>query len=572
MANRHSYQSLEDGVLYVENDNIKKTLGVFFRKLKSLGWILAGIIFMISTILLGFMTYKESGNIITDPDLIVASSGAVASELIICSQFGVDVLKEGGNAVDAAIASMLCVGTINAFSAGIGGGGFMLVRLPNGTSEVIDFRETAPGAATEDMFVRDSKLARIGGLSIGIPGEVAGMKLAHEKYGKLSWKRLFEPSINISRDGFPVPPELGIRLEMFRHVIISNPQLAAIYAPNGDVLKQGEILYRTNYSITLEKIADDYTDFYNGSIARSLVKTIKASGGLMTLEDLADYRPVLREPVVGYYHGRKVITTPEPASGAILIFMLNILEGYELNKSSLTGINLHRLVETLKFGFARRTELGDAAFFENKTAHELRILDIISKKYASIVRKNITDDRTHETEYYNPVYAETNDHGTTHLSTVDKDDMAVAFTSTVVDPNTGIILNDQLDDFSIPGGPDIFGMFPSPYNFIAPGKKPLSSTVPTIIEKDGKFEMTLGGSGGTKILTAVLEAFVESGFPFELLNDLVDIGHIIQIANINNRMFSCMVQAVRKFENGTIHGNFGFIQQSFIETFTLRAN
>ncbi|CAG8542906.1 10404_t:CDS:10 [Acaulospora morrowiae] len=288
-----------------------------------------------------------------------------------------------------------------------------------------------------------------------------------------------------------------------------------------------------------------------GSIAKSLVKAIKASGGLMTLEDLADYRPVLREPVVGYYHGRKVITTPEPASGAILIFMLNILEGYELNKSSLTGINLHRLVETLKFGFARRTELGDAAFFENKTAHELRILDIISKKYASIVRNNISDDRTHETEYYNPVYAEKNDHGTTHLSTIDKDDMAVAFTSTVVDPNTGIIFNNQLDDFSIPGGPDIFGMYPSPYNFIAPGKKPLSSTVPTIIEKDGKLEMTLGGSGGTRILTAVLEvildvfdfdmnvlqaikksrihqqlkpeiAFVESGFPFEILKDLVN--------------------------------------------------
>ncbi|CAG8443195.1 1148_t:CDS:10, partial [Acaulospora colombiana] len=494
MANRHLYQSLEDGLPEENDGSVKKILKIFLFKLRGLRWILAGVIFMILTTLLGFIMYKESSDVIVDPGLIVAYNGAVASEQIICSQFGVDVLREEGNAVDAAIASMICVGTINAFSAGIGG-------LPNGTSEVIDFRETAPGAATKDMLAGNNKN---NGLTIGIPGEVAGMRLAHEKYGKLPWKRLLEPSINISRNGFPVPPELGVRLELYRDVIMNNPQLAATYAPNGELLKEGQILYRTNYSITLEKIANDYTDFYNGSIARSLIKTIKASGGIMTLEDLANYRPVLREPVVGYYHGRK--------------------------------------------------------------------------------------DKTHKADYYNPVYAEINDHGTTHLSTIGKDDMAVAFTSTinriwgsnVMDPDTGIILNDQLDDFSTPGVPDFYGMLPSPHNFIVPGKKPLSSTVPTIIEKDGKLELTLGGSGGTKILSAVLEvilnifdfdmnvlqaiqksrvhqqlkpeiAFMESGFSYELLNDLLDIGHVIQIANVKDRRFACMVQAARKFENGTIH-------------------
>ncbi|CAG8600252.1 20726_t:CDS:10, partial [Cetraspora pellucida] len=534
----------------------------------------------------------------TDSNLIIAKNGAVASEVVNCSQYGVEVLKEGGNAIDAAITSMICVGTINSFASGIGGGGFMVIRLPNGHSEVIDFRETAPLAAKKDMFVDKQIFASVGGLSIGVPGEVAGMKLAHKK---LPWKRLFEPSINMCRKGFPVPPELGLRLQRHREIVVNNPQLSEIYAPNGNVLKEGQILYRTKFADTLETIANNHTEFYRGSIAKSIIKRVKATGGIMTLEDLENYRPIVRKPLVGFYHGRKILTTPEPSSGSVLIFLLNLLEKYDLKNNKISGLNLHRIVESLKFGFARQTELGDAAFFENKTEHELRLAEIISKEYADLVRRNISDsgfgfvvhggsfaltllttkNETFEPEYYDPVFEPVNDYGTSHLSVIDADDMAVSITSSinqfwgsqVVDPDTEILLNDQMDDFSVPGTPDKYGLLPSPYNFIAPGKRPLSSMIPTIIEKDERLEFVVGGSGSKKIISSVLEVLLESGFPFDLMEHLLDIGHVrsedsfvqadetanenrrflVQINHINERGLSSQVQAVRRFGNGTIH-------------------
>ncbi|CAG8737267.1 15969_t:CDS:10, partial [Racocetra persica] len=427
--------------------------------------ILTLVVMIFMFILSNFENIFGNGNFIltTESNLIIAKYGAVASEIVNCSQYGVDVLKEGGNAIDAAITSMICVGAINSFASGIGGGGFMVIKLPNGHSEVIDFRETAPLAAKKDMFVDKQIFASIGGLSIGFDlqsGEVAGMKLAHKK---LPWKRLFEPSINMCRKGFPVPPELGLRLQ--------------------------------------------------GSIAKSIIKRVKATGGIMTLEDLENYRPIVRKPLVGFYHGRKVLTTPEPSSGAVLIFLLNLLEKYDLKSSKINGLNLHRIVESLKLGFARQTELGDAAFFENKTKHELRIAEIISKDYADLVRRNISDNEPFEPEDYDPVLEPLNDYGTSHLSVIDADDMAVSVTSSinqfwgsqVVDPDTEILLNDQMDDFSVPGIPVKYGLLSSPYNFIAPGKRPLSSMIPTIIEKDEKLELVVGGSGARKIISSVLE-------------------------------------------------------------------
>ncbi|CAG8584908.1 1626_t:CDS:10, partial [Cetraspora pellucida] len=500
-------------------------------------------------------------------------------------------LKEGGNAIDAAITSMICVGTINSFASGIGGGGFMVIRLPNGHSEVIDFRETAPLAAKKDMFVDKQIFASVGGLSIGFDlqsGEVAGMKLAHKKYGKLPWKRLFEPSINMCRKGFQVPPELGLRLQRHREIVVKNPQLSEIYAPNGNVLKEGQILYRTKFADTLETIANNHTEFYRGSIAKSIIKRVKATGGIMTLKDLENYRPIVRKPLVGFYHGRKILTTPEPSSGSVLIFLLNLLEKYDLKKNKINGLNLHRIVESLKFGFARQTELGDSAFFENETEHELRLAEIISKEYADLVRRNISDNETFEPEYYDPVFEPVNDYGTSHLSVIDADDMAVSVTSSinqfwgsqVVDPDTEILLNDQMDDFSVPGTPDKY----------APGKRPLSSMIPTIIEKDERLEFVVGGSGSKKIISSVLEVILyvfdlnmsllhaisiprfhqqllpnmvllESGFPFDLMEHLLDIGHVVQINNINDRGPSSQVQAVRRFGNGTIHAASDFRKQ-----------
>ncbi|CAG8768289.1 18272_t:CDS:10 [Gigaspora margarita] len=436
-----------------------------------------------------------------DPEntyLIIAKHGAVASELVNCSRIGVDVLKEGGSAVDAVIATELCVGTINAFSAGIGGGGLMLIRLPNGTTEIIDFRETAPLNATKKMFVGNPNSAFIGGLSVGVPGEINGMKIAHERYGKLPWKRLFEPSIKLSRDGFPVGKELDIRLKLFSNEMEQDPVLSAIYAPSGKILKKGEI----------------------GSIARSLIKEINRRGGIMSCDDFKNYKSIIREPVIGYYHGRKIITTSEPTSGPSLIFMLNLLEKYEMSNNGLDITNLH---SSLPAFFLK---------FRDQFAHETRIQEILSKEYAALVRANVSDNQTFRPDYYNPIYDHKDDH----------------------DPVTGILLNDEMSDFSIPGAPNSFELWPSPYNFVSPGKRPLSSTIPTIVENEnGNVELVTGGSGGTKILSAVLQLGIEQGLDYELVDKLLTIGHVVQLHNMENRIHSCQVNAVRKFKDGTIH-------------------
>ncbi|CAG8583886.1 12319_t:CDS:10 [Dentiscutata erythropus] len=586
--NYHSIEDIEDG--HRSDDDIKSSRRLSLLKVVILV-VCAGLLF--GLIIVAFPVNKVLDGIIAsdDPRLIVAKHGAVASELVNCSVIGVDVLKEGGSAVDAAIATQLCVGTVNAFSAGIGGGGLMMIRLPDGTAEFIDCRETAPQSAKPDMYKKNHTWSKIGGLAVGVPGEVRGMKLAHEKYGKLPWKRLFEPSIKLSRDGFPVPPELAIRLKSYRSVILNVPSYRDIYAPHGQLLTEGKIVHRLNFSKTLEAIANDSTEFYEGYIAKSLVKEINTQGGKMTFEDFVNYRPIVREPIIGYYHGRKVITPPEPTSGPALIFMLNLLEGYNMTITGLDGTNLQRIVETIKFGFARRTELADPAFFENQKEHNDRVKEIISKKFAELVRHNVSDTHTYNPSHYDPMFDFTEDHGTTHISAIDVNNMAVSFTSTVnliwgarvLDPNTGILLNNEMNDFAVPGEPNDFGLWPSPYNFVAPGKRPLSSTVPTIVEnEDGEVELIVGGSGGTRILTGVLQVLtnvyefnmdvlsavnaprvhqqllpnvleMESGFDYELVNDLLKIGHVIQLHNVYDRRFACAVQIVRKFKNGTIH-------------------
>ncbi|CAJ0642617.1 15549_t:CDS:10 [Entrophospora sp. SA101] len=487
------------------------------------------------------------------------SEEAVASEEIHCSQIGVDVLKEGGSAMDATIATQLCIGTINAFSSGIGGGGFLLVRDSNGTLETLDFREVAPLASYKTMFVKNPELAKFGGLSVGVPGEVLGMEIAHKRYGKLPWKRLFEPSIKLSREGFKVPSELANRLSY-----------SAIYAPNGKLLGEGDLLIRKNYSDTLESIANNGSYvFYNvntctGYIAESLVNFIGESGGIMTLEDFQIFQPITREPVIGYYNA--------------LIAMLNILERYQLIKDGMNDINLHRIIEAMKFGFALRTEMGDPLFINNTE----RVLEIMTKNYSGKLRQNISDPL-----YYNPIYDVVEDHGTTHISAIDKNNQSVSYTSTVnlvwgsrvMDPSTGIILNDEMDDFSIPGVTNYFGLKPSPFNFVEPKKKPLSSCLPVIIETDGQVETILGGSGGSRIISSVLlyilniydfdmnvlEAInqprvhhqlvpnlvsVEADFSRLLLDQLILKGHNI---TMDEPFGYSQVQAIRKFKNGVIH-------------------
>ncbi|KAG1752922.1 gamma-glutamyltranspeptidase [Suillus lakei] len=518
--------------------------------------------------------------------LIEAEHGAVASENKRCSDIGVAVLKEGGNAVDAAISAVFCVGVVNMFSSGIGGGGFMTVRIPpsseGGSSEVytIDFRETAPALANSTMYKDDPTAARWGGLAVGVPGEIRGLQEAHGRWGKLPWARLVRPSADLAAE-WTVDKELARRLQMFARLMLPKEDWRAIFAPEGRILLEGEIIKRTNYSRTLFAIASEGPDvFYKGPIADSIIRKIQVAGGIMTNEDLENYTVKVDHALQGTYHDKKVYTSRAPTSGPVLLHILNLLERYDLIGEGRTGLNTHRFIEALKFGFAARTRIGDLPYLTNGTA---RVAEISTKSFADAIAVNLTDDRTHPPEYYNPEFDVKIDHGTSHTSVVDKDGMAVALTTTVnlvfgsmvLDPETGIILNDEMDDFAVPGSPNGFGLWPSPYNYPEPGKRPLSSTTPTIIEHpDGSFYLSIGGSGGGRIFGSVLQvilnldwgmdvsAAIESGrvhdqlYPLQvdadeivpgvLLNALVERGHNITVSDINR--VAAVVQAVVRMD------------------------
>ncbi|CAO3635491.1 unnamed protein product [Mucor fragilis] len=445
--------------------------------------------------------------------LVKGSKGAVAVEAEECSKIGVQILKQGGNAVDATIASTLCIGVIDSFATGIGGGGFMLIRSPNGTFEFIDFRETAPERATRDMFVENPELAKVGALSIAVPGEIRGLELAHKRHGTLPWSDLFAPAIHMARHGFKATELLALRVATGSEWMQNISAWSDVYYRDGKPIQQGDLIKRPQLANTLEAISTLGADaFYEGEIAKQLVDTIQSAGGIVTLQDFRAYRPVIRRTLSTWYNGRKITTCSEPTSGPVILSVLNLIERFQFKVEGFTGLNLHRLVEALKFGYAFRTELGDPDYIKN----EPRIDEMVQKEYAADIRQKITDDTTHDPLYYNPKFDHVESHGTMHLSVVDEDDGAVALTSTVnlmfgsriMDPTTGVILNDEMDDFSIPGIPNMFGLYPSEYNYAGPRKRPLSSITPTIIEKDARFEMAIGGSGGSIIPTATLNAII----------------------------------------------------------------
>ncbi|KAG9023667.1 hypothetical protein FS842_005671, partial [Serendipita sp. 407] len=385
--------------------------------------------------------------------LIHATHGAVASESETCSRTGVDVLRDGGNAVDAAIAATLCIGVVNMFSSGIGGGGFMTIKAPGDEAWTIDFRETAPSGSNSTMFVKNPLSSTVGGLAVAVPGEIRGLAAAHDRWGKLPWVRLFRDSIRLAQ-GFTATTVLENKLKTAGEFMLNNSDWAAVFAPHGYLAQRGDRIQRTNYSRTLRAIAEEGPDaFYEGPIAESLIKKIKRTGGIMTMRDLSSYAPIIRPALQGTYHGqkgtpaRRIYTTHAPTSGPVVLHILNLLEGFTLIEDGPSPLSIHRLVEALKFGFAARTRLCDPAFLNDTT----EISQIPTKEYAQWIFPNITDDITHEASYYNPVYDVPEDHGTTHTSVLDRDGMAVSLTSTVnlvfgsqvMDPHTGIILNNE---------------------------------------------------------------------------------------------------------------------------------
>ncbi|KAJ7265204.1 gamma-glutamyltranspeptidase [Mycena rebaudengoi] len=451
--------------------------------------------------------------------------GAVATEVAECSNIGVDMMKAGGTSADAIIASALCVGVIAAYHSGIGGGGFMLIRFPTSdethTYEMIDFRETAPAAANETMFVTNSTtpetLSTIGGLAVGVPGELRGLEMLHQRHGRLPWKTLFQPAIVLARDGFLVNVDLASAINVQgANFIPKDPLWAEVYAPNGTLLQEGATAYRKRYAETLSMIAEHGADtFYTGRIATNIAEASFARGGILTTHDLTNYTALIREPLNITYRGSRIFSTVAPSSGAVVLSTLKVFEGYQGNFTDSDpeiNVTTHRLIEATKFAYGQRTQYGDPAFTSNVTDLEDFYL---TDAAVEDVRSRIVDNQTFPVQYYDPEnYTLLDDHGTSHLAAMDKNGMTISLTTTVnifwgsqVMTTDGIILNDEMDDFSSPGQVNSFGFQPSPINFIRPGKRPQSSIASSIAEDlvTGEVTIATGSAGGSRIITATLQ-------------------------------------------------------------------
>lgn len=448
--------------------------------------------------------------------------GMVASEHRLASEAGVAVLRRGGNAVDAAVAAALAVCVLNPSSCGIGGGGFMLVyERRTRTVHALDFRESAPAAATQDMFLRDGRpvpeLSRRGGLAVAVPGEVAGLDAAQRRFGRLSWAAVAEPAIGYAREGFPVGPHTARAIEAAAERIRSQPELAAVLLrPDGASPAEGERLRLPDLAGTLERIAaEGPSAFYGGAVARAIAESAAASGGILTLDDLAGYRPVWRTPLRGGFRGFDVYGMPPPSSGGgVLLEILGILGGDDLPRlGRRSAAYLHLLAEAMQFGFAdRAAHYGDPGFADVPVGR------LLSPRRLRDLRNRITRGRTHSPEFYGRM-STTDDHGTAHLSVVDGEGNAVActtsingaFGSFVVARGTGIILNNTMDDFSQqPGAANAYGLIGSRANAVAGRKRPLSSMAPTIVLRNGRATAVAGGSGGPFILSATAQALLNA--------------------------------------------------------------
>jgi gamma-glutamyltranspeptidase / glutathione hydrolase len=459
---------------------------------------------------------------------VKAEHGMVVSVHHLASDAGVEIMQQGGNAVDAAVATGFSLAVVHPIAGNLGGGGFLLLRTRDGKATFIDFREKAPLAATETMY-QDAKGnilsddSVVGYRSIATPGSVAGLVYAEKKYGKLGLKRVMEPAIKLARDGFALSAEEAD--ELTDHDLARFPASRLLFQRNGAYYRGGETFRQPELARTLERIAADPDDFYHGKMARELVEDLKKGGALITLEDLAQYNVVEREPVAGTFHNYTVISAPPPSSGGIvLLSALNILESYDLESlGDRSAAWMHLTTEAYRRAYMDRADyLGDPDY------NQIPVAELTAKKYADAWRKSILPDKASPSAelkrpagFLPPAATSAGQRhespDTTHYSVVDAEGNAASVTTTLNDSfgshvtagSLGFLLNDEMDDFAAKlGVPNMFGLIQGPANAIAPGKRPLSSMTPTIVLEDGKLRYVLGSPGGARIITTVANIFL----------------------------------------------------------------
>ena len=453
---------------------------------------------------------------------VYGRNGMVVCQSVIAAEVGRDILKQGGNAVDAAVATAFAMAVTWPTAGNIGGGGFIVYHGSGGETLAFDFREKAPLAATPDMYLGQDGLIRnnsnhAGLLATGVPGTVAGLFEAHQMLGHLPWEDVIAPAIRLARDGFPFTWELHRQSKRFlddRYE--AYPATKAKMLKDGETPREpGEIWRQPDLAAVLERIQKKGpAGFYRGETAKQLVRFMNENGGIITEEDLSRYAPVIRQPVRGTYRGYDVISMCPPSSGGtILIEMLNILEGFDLRSMGHnSAAYLHILTEAMRRGFADRAEhLGDPDFNP-----DLPVERLMSKTYASTLRESIDLEKASpsDSSNFNRLFDGTE---TTHMSIVDKDRNAVALTYTleygygtgIVVEGLGFFLNNEMGDFNpIPGVTNREGLIGTPPNQIAPGKRMLSSMTPTILAKDGKPVFVIGSPGGRTIISTVLQVIL----------------------------------------------------------------
>jgi gamma-glutamyltranspeptidase/glutathione hydrolase len=449
-----------------------------------------------------------------------ARHALVVSQNTIASEVGAKVLAEGGNAVDAAVATAFALAVTHPIAGNIGGGGFLLLRRADGSSHAYDFREKAPAAATPRMFLKedgsyDEDRHHDSHLSVGVPGTVAGLHLAFREHGKLPWRRLVEPAIALAKGGFPVSDALARSLKEYLPEFRKHPASLAQFTKSGTPYAVGDVLKQLDLARTLERVAEQGpAGFYEGETAAFIEREMKAGGGVLTAADLKAYEAKKRTALRGTYRGYEVLSMPPPSSGgATLVLMLNILEGYDLKARGLgSAAAIHVVAEAMRRAYAERARhLGDPDFNPGMPLDRL-----LSKDYAASLRRTIREDRASTsapTSFEWP--AESSE--TTHLSVVDEARNAVSLTYTIEDnfgskivvPGGGFLLNNEMGDFNAgPGLTNADGLIGTEPNLAAPGKRMLSSMTPSILSRDGKLFMVIGSPGGRTIINTVLQCIV----------------------------------------------------------------